>query len=289
MLGCQSNLLAPGGGTELTARPGILGTICYCGQLCSSWPPFLSAACTLSGGTLDAPATQDRDLPKAVVSIQPAWINVLREDRVTLVCQGTSFYDGNLTMWFHNGSSIHTQNQPSYSFQAGSNDSGSYRCQREQTSLSDPVHLDDGKSKTFSYQRSNFSIPRANFSHSGKYHCTAFIGKTPHSSQPVNITVQESSSSDPSSSMTVVAIGACFAAVAIVAAVVAWFRLRRKPISGPPEHREMGETLPEEPAGLNDAEADAARTEAENTVTYSLLSHPDIAEEDTESDYQKHL
>lgn len=48
----------------------------------------------------------------------------------------------------------------------------------------------DGKSKTFSYQRSNFSIPRANFSHSGKYHCTAFIGKTPHSSQPVNITVQ---------------------------------------------------------------------------------------------------
>ncbi|XP_043306933.1 low affinity immunoglobulin gamma Fc region receptor II-b isoform X4 [Cervus canadensis] len=259
------------------------------------------------------PVAGKPDLPKAVVSIQPAWINVLREDHVTLMCQGTSFYDGNLTMWFHNGSSIHTQNQPSYSFQAGSNDSGSYRCQREQTSLSDPVHLDvisdwlllqtpslvfqegepillrchswrnhplnkitfyqDGKSKTFSYQRSNFSIPRANFSHSGKYHCTAFIGKTPHSSQPVNITVQESSSSDPSSSMTVVAIGACFAAVAIVAAVVAWFRLRRKPIS----------------AGLNDAEADAARTEAENTVTYSLLSHPDIAEEDTESDYQKHL
>ncbi|XP_070323788.1 low affinity immunoglobulin gamma Fc region receptor II-b isoform X10 [Odocoileus virginianus] len=219
-----------------------------------------------------APVAGKPDLPKAVLSIQPAWINVLREDRVTLMCQGTSFYEGNLTMWFHNGSSIHTQNQPSYSFQAGSNDSGSYRCQREQTSLSDPVHLDvisdwlllqtpslvfqegepivlrchswrnhplnkitfyqDGKSKTFSYLRSNFSIPRANFSHSGKYHCTAFIGKTPHSSQPVNITVQ---------------------------------------------------------AGLNDAEADAARTEAENTVTYSLLSHPDIAEEDTESDYQKHL
>lgn len=32
--------------------------------------------------------------------------------------------------------------------------------------------------------------------------------------------------------MTVVAIGACLAAVAIVAAVVAWFSLRRKPISG---------------------------------------------------------
>nr|CAI9691522.1 unnamed protein product [Rangifer tarandus platyrhynchus] len=178
-----------------------------------------------------APVAGKPDFPKAVVSIQPAWINVLREDRVTLMCQGTSFYEGNLTMWFHNGSSIHTQNQPSYSFQAGSNDSGSYRCQREQTSLSDPVHLDvisdwlllqtpslvfqegepivlrchswrnhplnkitfyqDGKSKTFSYLRSNFSIPRANFSHSGKYHCTAFTGKMPHSSQPVNITVQD--------------------------------------------------------------------------------------------------
>lgn len=41
--------------------------------------------------------------------------------------------------------------------------------------------------------------------------------------------------------------------------------------------------------GLTDAENDAARTEAENTVTYSLLSHPDVAEEDSESDYQKRL
>ncbi|XP_070639053.1 low affinity immunoglobulin gamma Fc region receptor II-like isoform X5 [Bos indicus] len=171
------------------------------------------------------------DLPKAVVTIQPAWINVLREDHVTLMCQGTSFSAGNLTTWFHNGSSIHTQKQPSYSFRAGSNDSGSYRCQREQTSLSDSVHLDvisdwlllqtpslvfqegepimlrchswrnqplnkitfyqDGKSKIFSYQRTNFSIPRANLSHSGQYHCTAFIGKMLHSSQPVNITVQD--------------------------------------------------------------------------------------------------
>ena len=49
----------------------------------------------------------------------------------------------------------------------------------------------DGKSKTFSYLRNNFSIPRANLSHSGQYHCTAFLGKTGHSSQPVNITVQD--------------------------------------------------------------------------------------------------
>ncbi|XP_073661349.1 low affinity immunoglobulin gamma Fc region receptor II-like isoform X3 [Tursiops truncatus] len=169
-------------------------------------------------------------LPKAVVSIQPAWINVFKEDYVTLMCQGTSLYEGNLTLWFHNGSFIQSQNQSSYSFKASSNDSGDYRCQREQTSLSDPVHLyvtsdwlllqtpsfvfqegepivlrchswrnsslnkviffQNGKSKTFSHLRSNFCIPQANLSHSGEYHCTGFIGQTVYSSQPVTITVQ---------------------------------------------------------------------------------------------------
>ncbi|XP_066895937.1 low affinity immunoglobulin gamma Fc region receptor II [Kogia breviceps] len=169
-------------------------------------------------------------LPKAVVNIQPAWISVLKEDYVTLMCQGTNLYEGNLTLWFHNGSFIQSQNQRSYSFKASSNDSGDYRCETEQTSLSDPVHLDvisdwlllqtpslvfqegepimlrchswknsplnkviffqNGKSKTFSYLHSNFCIPQANLSHSGEYHCTAFIGQTLHSSQPVTITVQ---------------------------------------------------------------------------------------------------
>ncbi|XP_032497932.1 low affinity immunoglobulin gamma Fc region receptor II-like isoform X4 [Phocoena sinus] len=169
-------------------------------------------------------------LPKAVVNIQPAWINVLKEDYVTLMCQGTNLCEGNLTLWFHNGSFIQSQNQSSYSFKASSNDSGDYRCQREQTSLSDPVHLyvtsdwlllqtpslvfqegepivlrchswrnsslnkviffQNGRSKTFSHLRSNFSIPQANLSHSGEYHCTGFIGQTVYSSQPVTITVQ---------------------------------------------------------------------------------------------------
>ncbi|XP_049563894.1 low affinity immunoglobulin gamma Fc region receptor II isoform X14 [Orcinus orca] len=211
-------------------------------------------------------------LPKAVVNIQPAWINVLKEDYVTLMCQGTNLYEGNLTLWFHNGSFIQSQNQSSYSFKASSNDSGDYRCQREQTSLSDPVHLyvtsdwlllqtpslvfqegepivlrchswrnsslnkviffQNGKSKTFSHLRSNFCIPRANLSHSGEYHCTGFIGQTVYSSQPVTITVQ---------------------------------------------------------ANLADAE-EAAKMEAENTVTYSLLSYPEVAEEETESSvYQNNI
>ncbi|XP_032497886.1 low affinity immunoglobulin gamma Fc region receptor II-b isoform X3 [Phocoena sinus] len=219
-----------------------------------------------------APVAGKHGLPKAVVNIQPAWINVLKEDYVTLMCQATNLCEGNLTLWFHNGSFIHSQNQSSYSFKASSNDSGDYRCQREQTSLSDPVHLyvtsdwlllqtpslvfqegepivlrchswrnsslnkviffQNGRSKTFSHLRSNFSIPQANLSHSGEYHCTGFIGQTMYTSEPVTITVQ---------------------------------------------------------ANLTDAE-EAARMEAENTVTYSLLSYPEVAEEETESSgYQNHI
>ncbi|XP_060153301.1 low affinity immunoglobulin gamma Fc region receptor II-like isoform X5 [Globicephala melas] len=259
-----------------------------------------------------APVAGKHGLPKAVVSIQPAWINVLKEDYVTLMCQGTSLYEGNLTLWFHNGSFIQSQNQSSYSFKASSNDSGDYRCQREQTSLSDPVHLyvtsdwlllqtpslvfqegepivlrchswrnsslnkviffQNGKSKTFSHLRSNFCIPQANLSHSGEYHCTGFIGQTVYSSQPVTITVQGSSWSNSLSVTIAVAVVAWIAAMAIAGTIVAWFCLRRK-IS----------------ANLADAE-EAAKMEAENTVTYSLLSYPEVAEEETESSvYQNNI
>ncbi|TKC38850.1 hypothetical protein EI555_020156, partial [Monodon monoceros] len=160
----------------------------------------------------------------------------------------------------------------------------------------------NGRSKTFSHLHSNFSIPQANLSHSGEYHCTGFIGHTVHSSQPVTITVQggnsvqmkggEKRGSSLSNSLLVtitVAVVAWIAAMAVAGAIVAWFCLRRKKISGTLEHREMGETLPEEPANLTDAE-EAAKMEAENTVTYSLLSYPEVAEEETESpDYQNHI
>ncbi|XP_014638757.1 PREDICTED: low affinity immunoglobulin gamma Fc region receptor III-like isoform X1 [Ceratotherium simum simum] len=170
------------------------------------------------------------NLPKAVVSLEPPWINVLREDTVTLKCQGAHTPGNDYTQWFHNGSSITTQVQPSYSFKARNNDSGDYKCQTGQTSLSDPVHLDvvsdwlllqttrlvfqdgepillrchswrskplykvtfyqNGKSKKFSHLNSSFSIRQANLSHSGMYHCTGVIGQMLHTSQPVNIIVQ---------------------------------------------------------------------------------------------------
>ena len=48
----------------------------------------------------------------------------------------------------------------------------------------------DGTSKRYSPANSTFFIPHANVNHSGKYHCSGFIGKKRHMSQPVSITVQ---------------------------------------------------------------------------------------------------
>ncbi|XP_046932450.1 low affinity immunoglobulin gamma Fc region receptor II-b isoform X4 [Lynx rufus] len=211
-------------------------------------------------------------LPKAVVDLEPPWILVLREDNVTLKCQGAHTAGDHSIRWFHNGSSIPTQVRPNYSFKATEKDRGEYACQTDQTSLSDPVYLDvfsdwlvlqtpslvfqkgdpivlrchswrnkplykitffqNGKSKQFSPMNSTFSIPRANLSHSGEYHCTGLIGKSLQASQPVAITVQGSSWSDSSVTVMIAVAVAGIAAVAILAAVVAWFRHRQKQTSG---------------------------------------------------------
>uniref|UniRef100_A0A8D2D179 Ig-like domain-containing protein n=1 Tax=Sciurus vulgaris TaxID=55149 RepID=A0A8D2D179_SCIVU len=78
----------------------------------------------------------------SVVKLEPPWIQVLKEDYVTLKCQGARNTEDHSTQWFHNRSLILTQTQPSYRFKAKNDDSGEYTCQMNQTSLSDPVHLD---------------------------------------------------------------------------------------------------------------------------------------------------
>ncbi|XP_012584460.1 PREDICTED: low affinity immunoglobulin gamma Fc region receptor II-b isoform X2 [Condylura cristata] len=219
-----------------------------------------------------APAVGTRDLPKAVVSLEPPWINVIREDAVTLKCHGASTPGDHSIQWFHNGSSIPTQVQRRYSFNARNTDSGDYRCQTGQTSLSDPVHLGvfsdwlllqtssrvfqegnpimlrchswknkplikityfhNKKALKFFQQNLNFSIPHANLSHSGEYYCTGFIGRTSYTSESVAIVIQKSKSSSASVMQIIVALLSGVAFVAIVAAGVAWFRLRRKGTSG---------------------------------------------------------
>uniref|UniRef100_A0A7N9D477 Low affinity immunoglobulin gamma Fc region receptor III-A n=2 Tax=Macaca fascicularis TaxID=9541 RepID=A0A7N9D477_MACFA len=209
--------------------------------------------------------------PKAVLKLEPPWINVLREDSVTLTCGGAHSPDSDSTQWFHNGNRIPTHTQPSYRFKANNNDSGDYRCQTGRTSLSDPVHLtvlsewlalqtphlefregetimlrchswkdkplikvaffQNGISKKFSHMDPNFSIPQANHSHSGDYHCTGNIGYTPYSSKPVTITVQVPSVGSSSPMGIIVAVVTGIAVAAIVAAVVALIYCRKKRIS----------------------------------------------------------
>uniref|UniRef100_A0A8C2V7B1 Ig-like domain-containing protein n=1 Tax=Chinchilla lanigera TaxID=34839 RepID=A0A8C2V7B1_CHILA len=273
------------------------------------------------------------DLPKAMVRREPPWIQVLREDRVTLTCEGARSPGNHSTQWFHNWNSIPAQVQPSYRFTAKSNDSGEYRCQGGGTSLSDPVHLDvisDWlllQTPQLVFQEGdvivlrNFSIPHANRNHSGDYHCTGHIGRTSHSSQPVTITVQASPEPKSSNSAVVIIVAAVIgiATVAVVVAVAAMTYLKKKrtpALPGNPEHREMGETLPEElgeysvpsggsvmtcpglPDGSEPARSDlfnlsdpeeAVKSEAENTITYSLLKHPETQEDETDHDYQNHI
>ncbi|KAM9686140.1 low affinity immunoglobulin gamma Fc region receptor III-like isoform 2-T2 [Trichechus inunguis] len=194
----------------------------YPGNLCLLQP--------LTVLLLLASADTRADLPKAVVNLEPPWINVFQGDYVTLKCHGAHTPGNNSIQWFHRGIPIPTQIQPSYSFNATASSSGEYRCQTSQTSLSDPVQLDvfsdwlllqtphlvfqegetivlrchswknwllykvtfyqNGKSKKFFGKNSNFTIPQANHNHSGDYHCTGMIGQNLHSSQPVTITVQ---------------------------------------------------------------------------------------------------
>ncbi|XP_013376884.1 PREDICTED: low affinity immunoglobulin gamma Fc region receptor II-b isoform X4 [Chinchilla lanigera] len=259
-------------------------------------------------------AGTSEDLPKAVVRREPPWIQVLREDRVTLTCEGARSPGNHSTQWLHNGNPIPDQVQPSYRFTAKSNDSGDYRCQAGGTSLSDPVHLDvisdwlllqtpqlvfqegdvivlrchswnnkplakvtfyqNGIAKKFFSLSRNFSIPQANHSNSGDYHCTGHIGRTSHSSQPVTITVQASPEPKSSNSAVVIIVAAVIgiATVAVVVAVAAMTYLKKK----------------RTPVNLSDPE-EAVKSEAENTITYSLLKHPETQEDETDHDYQNHI
>ncbi|XP_047420820.1 low affinity immunoglobulin gamma Fc region receptor II-a isoform X5 [Sciurus carolinensis] len=173
---------------------------------------------------------QTADFPKAMVKLEPPWIQVLQEDYVTLKCQGIHNSGNHSTQWFHNRRLILTQPQSNYRFKAKKNDSGAYRCQMDQISLSDPVHLDvlsdwlllqttqlvfqegdtimlrchswknnplnkitfyqNGNSKQFSHFNNKFSIPLANQSHSGDYYCKGSVGRKSYSSKSVTITVQ---------------------------------------------------------------------------------------------------
>ncbi|XP_021502760.2 low affinity immunoglobulin gamma Fc region receptor II-b isoform X1 [Meriones unguiculatus] len=299
------------------------------------------------------------DLPKAVVKLEPPWIRVLREDLVTLKCEGPHNPGNSSTQWLHNGSSVPSQVQPSYKFTAAVNDSGEYRCRMERSSLSDPVHLyvisdwlllqtpqlvfEEGetivlrchswlnkrlnkvtfyqneKAVKFHHYNDTFSILKANHSHSGDYYCKGFLGSRYQLSKPVTITVQGPKPSGSLPVLTIIAAvtGIALAAIVIITVSLIYLKKKKAPaLPGNPDHRDMGETLPEElgeytepgessvpvspgpPRGLEPASSssynpsdpeEAAKTEVENSITYSLLKHPETLDEEADPDYQNHI
>lgn len=55
---------------------------------------------------------QTGDLLKAVVKRDPPWIQVLKDDTVTLTCEGTHNPGNSSTQWFHNQSSTWARSKP---------------------------------------------------------------------------------------------------------------------------------------------------------------------------------
>ncbi|XP_041518582.1 low affinity immunoglobulin gamma Fc region receptor II-like [Microtus oregoni] len=280
------------------------------------------AACILSqtlcqvllwAAVLNLVAGTHADLPKAMVKLEPPWIQVLKEDSVTLKCEGTHNPGNYSTQWLHNGSSLRSQVRPNYTFKATVNDSGEYQCRLEENILSDPVQLEviadwlllqtpqlvfeegetiilrchswrskplnkitlyqNGKSIKYRQSNGNFSISKANHSHSGDYHCTGYLGKGQYKSRSVTITVQvprSSSSSVPVLTIVAAVTGIAVATLVIILVSLIYIKQKQAPDNMP----DLGEV---------------AKTEVENTITYSLLKHPEVPDEDAEPDYQKHI
>ncbi|XP_016082464.2 high affinity immunoglobulin gamma Fc receptor I-like [Ornithorhynchus anatinus] len=171
------------------------------------------------------------DLPKAMLTLNPRWVSVFREDNVTLSCNGPYSPGNTTTRWFHNGMETGTRT-PTYSIWATtSEDRGDYRCQTGGSTLSDPIRLDvysdwlllqasdwvllegdqltlrcrgwrdqlvykvtfyqDGTARIYSLIPTDFFIPRANRSHSGSYNCSGIIKEGSYVSSALNITVLE--------------------------------------------------------------------------------------------------
>ncbi|XP_038304529.1 low affinity immunoglobulin gamma Fc region receptor III-B isoform X1 [Canis lupus familiaris] len=174
--------------------------------------------------------TQAADVPKAVVVLEPKWNRVLTMDSVTLKCQGDHLLRDNYT-WLHNGRPISNQISTYIIKNASIKNSGEYRCQTDQSKLSDPVQLEvhtgwlllqvprlvfqegeliqlkchswkntpvrnvqyfqNGRGKKFFYNNSEYHIPAATSEHNGSYFCRGIIGKKNESSEAVNIIIQD--------------------------------------------------------------------------------------------------
>ncbi|XP_036611374.1 low affinity immunoglobulin gamma Fc region receptor III-like [Trichosurus vulpecula] len=169
--------------------------------------------------------------PRAVLTLEPPWFNVLQGDNVTLTCDGFQTPGKNSIEWRHNGSAIPIH-QDSYIIPAVFvEDSGEYQCQTEHTALSNSVQLQvsrdwlllqaerlefmegdtmilrchswrsqplhkvtyyhDNTALKFDSQTFNYIASPVNHTHSGSYYCKGNLGHTPRISATVIITVKD--------------------------------------------------------------------------------------------------
>uniref|UniRef100_A0A8C2VQA1 High affinity immunoglobulin gamma Fc receptor I n=1 Tax=Chinchilla lanigera TaxID=34839 RepID=A0A8C2VQA1_CHILA len=162
---------------------------------------------------------QVEDSTKAVITLQPPWVNVFREENVALWCEGPHLPGNNSVHWLLNGTTLQTST-PRHSIVAASfSDSGEYMCQTGLSAQSDPVQLEihaawlllqpssrvltegepltlrchgwknklvynvvfyqNGKPIKFSYRDSELTLLKTNMNHSSIYHCSG-KGKPPY-------------------------------------------------------------------------------------------------------------
>ncbi|XP_020844305.1 low affinity immunoglobulin gamma Fc region receptor II-b-like [Phascolarctos cinereus] len=244
-----------------------------------------------------APAIRSNGPPRAVLTLEPPWFNVLRGDNVTLNCEGFQTPGHDSSEWLHNGSTVHIH-QDSYTIPAVNiEDSGEYQCRTEQTALSNSVKLQvssdwlllqverlefmegdsmilrchswrskplhkvtyyhNDQALKYEYKNFDYIVPQVNYTHSGSYYCTGFMGHISHLSATVVITVQ----GGKLSSVNVVIITLVLAVViaTIAAAALYYYKRHKKPAHTPDE---------------------IGRIEVENSMSYSLLKHTDSPEEE---------
>lgn len=102
------------------------------------------------------------DPSKAVITLQPPWVNVFQEENVTLRCEGPRPREDDPTQWFLNGTAIQTLT-PSYTIAAASvNDIGEYTCLTGLSVLSDPVQLEIHRSSWLLLQVSSRVVTEGN-------------------------------------------------------------------------------------------------------------------------------
>ncbi|KAM9005774.1 low affinity immunoglobulin gamma Fc region receptor II-b [Sarcophilus harrisii] len=243
-----------------------------------------------------APAIRSNGPPQAILTLEPPWFNVLRDDNVTLTCEGFQTPGQDSIEWFHNGT-VFPNHKDSYTIPAVSfTDSGHYQCRTKQTALSNSVKLqvfndwvllqverlefNEGESMTlkchswknkplhkviyyhnnkalkYEYESFNYVVSQVNYTHSGTYFCTGFIGHFSHPSAVVIINVHGGASS---TTKVVIIVSVLLIVIAIIAAALLYYYKYKKPANTP---LELG------------------KTEVENSMSYSLLKHTDNPEEE---------